>query len=482
MDYSQLEPAAVFGYFKDLTQIPHCSYNTKAISDYCVAFAKDHHLDFYQDDTNNVIIVKEASPGYEEAKPVILQGHLDMVCEKTPDSRHDFSCEPLTLAVDGDWLTAVDTTLGGDDGIAVAMVLAVLADDSLAHPKIYGVFTTEEEVGMDGAHVLDVTPLRDAAYMINIDSEDEGIITAGCAGGVRSLLSFPISRERISGLGCTLTVEGLHGGHSGMEISRFGANASVLLGYVLDHLRKHYDFALVDITGGKTDNVIPAKSSATLLIDEADQEGLSECLAAYQAFCRDWYKDNDPGVTLSLLTADVVEAEAFTEACRDKAIFILMQIPNAVQTMSTKIIGLPDTSLNLGSLATTADELKLSLALRSPHQRAKEALGSKLNNFAHYLGGSYEESSPYPGWEYREDSQLRETMIALFQEMYGKTPKVEVIHAGLECGLIYEKLPQLDIVSIGPDLEHVHTPDERLSISSTKRTYEYLVACLAALK
>ncbi|MDO4288534.1 MAG: aminoacyl-histidine dipeptidase [Eubacterium sp.] len=477
-----LEPQGVFSAFEKLCQIPHGSYDTKAISDYCVAFAKERGLKYIQDDANNVIIIKEASAGYEAAKPVILQGHLDMVCEKTADSSHDFKADGLKLLIDGDWITADGTTLGGDDGIAIAYCLAILDDDSLAHPKLYMVFTTEEETGMEGAHAIDLTPVADAAYMINLDSEDEGIILAGCAGGARANATYPVVRTTVSGLGCTLAVSGIHGGHSGQEINRFGANATVLLADVLADLSEDFDFDITEITGGSKDNVIPKASSVKLVINPADKDALASRLAELQAFYQKCYGSREEGIHLTLTCEAEGEFSVFDKASKDRAIYAITQTPCGVQSMSFDIQGLTETSLNLGILYTKEDSLYMSFALRSSVGAAKEALCQKLRRFTEYLGGVYHESSSYPAWEYRPQSALRDLMTKIFEDMYGKTPVVEAIHAGLECGLISNKLPNLDIVSIGPDMKDIHTPDERLSIASTARTWDYLLEILKALR
>lgn len=482
MELTHLEPASVFHYFNEICQIPHGSYNTKAISDYCVNFAKSHHLTCYQDDTNNVIIVKEASPGYENAKPVILQGHLDMVCEKTDDSDHDFEKDPLKLRVDGDWLSAEGTTLGGDDGIAVAYGLAILEDTSLAHPKLYVIFTTEEEVGMDGAHAIDLTPVKDAGYMINLDSEEEGYILAGCAGGSRAHITLPITWEKATGLCCELAVSGLAGGHSGGEINRFGANGSVLLGMVLNTLSKDFDLKITALTGGSKDNVIPKKSTADIVITPADKDAIQAKLAELEAYYHKVYGQRDPNLTITLTDNGEGNADVMDKASADRAIFTLTQAPNGVQAMSFDIEGLVETSLNLGVMATRDHDLYLSFALRSSVGAARQALEDKLKAFVDYIGGTFDIASSYPAWEFRRESILRDKMSAIYNDMFGSEPVVQAIHAGLECGLISNKLPDLDIVSIGPDMQDIHTPDERLSIASTKRMWDYLLAVLASMK
>ena len=479
---SNLEPASVFYYFEEICSIPHTSHHEKALSDYCVQFAKAHGLACRQDEMGNVLIKAPATPGYEKEPGLILQGHLDMVCEKADGSDHDFKTDPLGLMIEDDWITADGTTLGGDDGIAVAYGLALLDNNTLPHPKLYVIFTTEEEVGMEGAHAIDLTPVSDAAYMINLDSEDEGIILAGCAGGVRANCTFDIRRTARSGLSCELAVSGLHGGHSGQEINRYGANASVLLGTLLNDLSQDLSFDIIDLTGGTKDNVITKKATATIVIDPNDEQAVTDRLKALEVLYKKNYASKDPELTLSLKTLEKGDFMVFNEASAERAIFVLMQIPNGVQAMSLDIEGLVETSLNLGIMYTKEDYFLVSFAMRSSIGTAKEALSARVRAFTEYLGGTYTEASSYPAWEYRRESALRDMMCKTFEEMYGKTPTVEAIHAGLECGLISAKLPELDIVSIGPDMQDIHTPEERLSISSTARTWDYLVKVLENLK
>ncbi|MEG0075861.1 MAG: aminoacyl-histidine dipeptidase [Eubacterium sp.] len=478
---ANLEPKSVFHYFEEICTIPHGSFDTKRISDYCTDFAKKHHLNYYQDETNNVIIIKEASSGYESAKPVIIQGHLDMVCEKSENSNHDFKTDPLTLLIEDGWITADGTTLGGDDGIAIAYCFALLADNTLIHPKLYMVFTTEEEVGMEGAHAIDLTPVNDAGYMINLDSEDEGILLAGCAGGIRSNCTFPIERNPEKNLACEICVSGLHGGHSGQEINRFGANASVLLGTLLNDLDQTLTYSLESLNGGSKDNVIPRTATAIILIDPKDETLLKNRLEELQTVYQKNYASKDPNLTLNYKNLKNAEYQVFSKTSKEKAIFVLMQIPNGVQAMSLDIDGLVETSLNLGIMHSNDHDFLVSFAIRSSIGTAKETLCAKVKSFTEYLGGFYKEAAAYPAWEYRKDSKLREIMITVFEEMYHKTPKIEAIHAGLECGLISSKLPNLDIVSIGPDLVDIHTTEERMNIASTQRTWDYLLTVLKTL-
>lgn len=466
----QLEPKNVFRFFEEMCAIPHGSYNTKAVSDWCVAFAKARGLEHYQDEMNNVILIKEASAGYEEAEPVILQGHLDMVCEKAPGCEKDMAREGLDLAVEGDYIYAEGTTLGGDDGIAVAMALAALDDDSLPHPRLEVILTTEEEVGMDGAMALDVSPIR-GRKMLNLDSEAEGIFTVSCAGGSMAACGLPVARAPFGGDILRVQVEGLTGGHSGAEIHKGRANASMLLGRLLLAMAAETELRLVSADGGLKDNAIPVAAEA--VVAAADGRKAKAAAERMAACFQVEYRRSDP-----MLTVTAEEAAAawlpMDAASTERTLCLLACAPNGVQTMSQDIHGLVQTSLNLGILKTEENAVTASFCIRSSVDSEKEMLKDRLACLLAQLGGRVSFSGEYPGWAYRPDSPLRELMTEVYREQYGREPKVEAIHAGLECGLLAGKLPGLDCVSIGPDLTDIHTPRERLSVSSTARVWRFV--------
>ena len=465
-----LEPKRVFRYFEDLCGIPHGSGNTDAISDYCVAFAVRHGLEHLKDAHNNVIIRKPASAGYEDHPPVILQGHLDMVCEKEPDCPLDFLRDGLNLRVDGDWVSADGTTLGGDDGIAVAMALAILEDDTLPHPALEALFTTDEETGMFGAEGLDPACLR-GRTLINADSEAEGVLTVGCAGGARVEITLPLATAPLTAPCKQVTVGGLIGGHSGVEIDRGRLNANILMGRFLQSLDA--PFSLVSVAGGAKDNAIPRQCVCVLATD-ADLEAAAERFVAAERV------DTDPDLSVTVADAPAATT-AVTPADSARAAAFLATVKNGVQAMSTAIPGLVETSLNLGVLRLTGDSLLATFSVRSAVGAAKQRLLDDLEATAHTFGGTYSSHGHYPAWEYRENSRLRDTMVAVYEEMTGQKPVVEIIHAGLECGLFSDKIPGLDAVSFGPDMRDIHTSRERLSIPSVARTYAYLLRVLAAL-
>lgn len=466
----QLEPKNVFRFFEQMCAIPHGSYNTKAVSDWCVAFAKERGLEHYQDEMNNVILIKEASAGYEEAQPVILQGHLDMVCEKAPGCEKDMAREGLDLAVEGDYIYAEGTTLGGDDGIAVAMALAALDDESLPHPRLEVILTTEEEVGMDGAVALDVSPIR-GRKLLNLDSEAEGVFTVSCAGGSMAACGLPVARAPFGGDILRVRVAGLTGGHSGAEIHKGRANANMLLGRLLRAMAAETELRLVSADGGLKDNAIPVAAEAVVAAEDGRK---AKAAAERMAACfQTEYRRSDPMLTV---TAEEAAAawQPMDASSTERTVCLLACAPNGVQTMSQDIHGLVQTSLNLGILKTGENAVTASFCIRSSVDSEKEMLKDRLACLLAQLGGEVSFSGEYPGWAYRPDSPLRELMTEVYREQYGREPKVEAIHAGLECGLLAGKLPGLDCVSIGPDLLEIHTPREKMSISSVQRVWMFV--------
>lgn len=476
-----LEPKEVFRYFEEMCAIPHGSGNMEAISSYCMKFAEDHGLQAVRDEFMNVVIVKEATPGYENAPTVMLQGHLDMVCEKTDACPMDFQKDGLDLAVDGDYLYAKGTTLGGDDGIAVAMALAILADDTLSHPRLECVFTVDEEIGLLGATALDTSCLQ-AKYLINMDSEEEGIFTVSCAGGMRKNCLLPLEWQETQGIRYSVSVEGLLGGHSGAEIHKEHGNSNMLMGRLLNHLDDKVNFLLSDLHGGMADNAIPRRTDAVLYVKEEDAPLLEETLVAYDAIYKNEFRSNDPGVTVSFVKEGLQTGRTLTPKCMSLLLFLLHIVPNGVIRKSAEIEGLVQTSLNLGILCMDEEYVHVSFSIRSSVESEKRALADRLSHCVEFLGGTAEETGAYPGWEYKKDSVLRDTMIRVYREQYQKEPEVVAIHAGLECGLFSGKMEGLDCVSIGPEMHDIHTPQERLGISSTERVYKFVVEVLKELK
>ena len=474
---SGLEPQSVFGYFEKLCSIPHGSGNTKAISDYLVSFANDHNLKYIQDELNNVILFAPGTCGYEEHQPVIIQGHMDMVCEKDADCPIDMECQGLDITHDDQWVFANGTTLGGDNGIAVAYILALLADTSIPHPPIEAVITVDEETGMYGAAGIDLSMLK-GRTLINADSEDEGIFTVSCAGGARGTITLPVTRRAVYGPCIKLTVEGLQGGHSGVEIHKNRANANKVMGILLERVQKLMPLCITKFSGGAKDNAIPRSCQVTLVAMGIHLERINEITETLQQEIREQFDEPD-----AIVRGDDVDAlggNALTTEDTAKVIALLNAVPNGVQAWSQDIEGLVQTSLNLG-VAELSEELRLTFAVRSSVNQEKRKLLDRLQALSQEFGGSYSETGDYPAWEYRKESNLRDVMVETYRRMFQKEPQVVAIHAGLECGLLSEKLPGLDCVSIGPDMQDIHTSRERLNIASTERTWRFLLEVLKNL-
>lgn len=468
---SGLEPKAVFEYFEKLCAVPHGSHNTKQISDLCVSFAQELGLRWRQDEVNNVVIWKEASPGYEGAEPVILQGHIDMVCVKTEDCPKDMAKEGLDLVTDGEWVWADKTSLGGDNGIAVAMILAILADDTLPHPALEAVFTVDEEVGMDGAFALDCSDLK-GKKLVNLDSEEEGVFTVSCAGGVRLDCFLPGKREPLSGETCyAVTLSGLLGGHSGGDIHRGRASANQVMGRVLySAMERVPGLRLSDIRGGKFDNVICSRNDALVAVPAGQAEEFEAFVKEFDGVLKNEYAGVDDGLALC---CEKGEAEgALSRPATEHILRTLLVIPQGVQAMNVDFPGLVQTSLNLGVMGMETDGLHFSISVRSCIASQKAMMVQRLRAILEMGGGTVSERSDYPGWQYARQSALREDVLAAWKAVSGQEGKIEATHGGLECGLFIEKIPGLDAVSMGPELHDVHSTGEKLSVPSTKLTYE----------
>ncbi len=463
---SHLEPGNVFRFFEELSRIPRESGHTDAVSAWVEDFARARGLRCRRDELGNVVIWKDASPGYEGHPAVILQGHTDMVCVQAPGTDHDFEKDPLTLVLDGDWLRAENTTLGGDDGAAVAMMLALLDDDAIPHPPIEAVFTVDEEIGLLGAAGLDCSDLE-GRMLINLDSEDEGVLTVGCAGGARCDLTLSLPMRPASGKLCTLELTGLPGGHSGAEIHKNIPNANRVLAQCLQALP---DARLVSLYGGEQDNAIPDRARAVFVLPEDQTENAPEK-----------FHELTSGAACSFTWAGHAPADALSPEDTRRAVSLILSAPNGVQAMEPDLPGQVRTSLNLGILRLEEGKLRLTWSVRSSAGAEKEKLIGALKALADGCGGTFSRRGDYPAWEYRPASRLRDVMVRVCRERTGKEPVVETIHAGLECGLLAQKLPGLDAVSIGPDMRDIHSPRERLSIPSVRRTWEYLLAVLAQL-
>ena len=487
---SNLEPRSVFGYFEEITRIPPGSGNVGQISDYLAEFARSRGLFYVQDEMKNVIIVKEATPGYEKEPAVILQGHMDMVAVKKPDCDIDMKTEGLKAAVRGDEIYAEGTSLGGDDGIALAYALALLDSSTIRHPKLEVVITVDEEVGMDGARAIDLSMLT-GNRMINLDSEEEGIFLTSCAGGARVKCTLPLESGRRSGTAVTVTVGGLQGGHSGGEIHKERGNSNAIFGRLLEELTRQLPLGICEVSGGLADNAIPRQTRAVLVIGggqasdgpekgsgESAGEVFRETVRKVEAAVAAELSVKDPGVFIRAEVCGQGEYACTSSENTRRAAAFLCALPGGVQAMSADIPGLVETSLNLGILEYKEGSLLAEFSVRSSMESAKHALIGRLGALAELAGGEIAVSGDYPGWKYRRNSPLRDKMAAVYREMYGSDPRVEAIHAGLECGILGSKIQDLDCVSIGPQMNAIHTTEETLSISSTRRVWEYLVKLL----
>lgn len=494
---SGIEPAAVFRFFEEICGIPHGSANTKQISDYCVTFAKERKLRYIQDSFNNIIIFKAGTEGYEQSLPVMIQGHLDMVCEKEKDCDIDFTRDGLRLQVKDGVISAQGTTLGGDDGIAIAYALALLDSTDIPHPPLEVIFTVDEEIGMLGAAAIDCSELK-SKIMLNLDSEEEGYLLVSCAGGITSTCHIPLDymkgqsneiiKENAPGIRIRLSIEGLIGGHSGVEIDKGRANANQVLGRILFAIKEKMKFGLIDVNGGLKDNAIPREAYANLLIADRNWETFSQLIREYNKILANEYRTTDKNIHINIIRiSDDREPRTeytgiLSDECMERIITALVNLPGGIQKMSHDIDGLVQTSLNMGILVTKKEEVIMSFSVRSSVGSEKEELVAKLRCLMESLGGYVTCTGDYPAWEYKQNSGLRELMSEIYEEQTGQKPVIQALHAGVECGLFAGKISGLDCVSFGPDMKDIHTPAECMSIDSVKRTWSYLLEILKRLK
>ncbi|MBE6652499.1 MAG: aminoacyl-histidine dipeptidase [Ruminococcaceae bacterium] len=492
---SGLEPASVMAFFEDICAIPHVSGDEGRIADYIEAFARARGLSCYRDAVHNLFVKRPATEGHETAPAVMLQGHTDMVGEKTADSTHDFATDGLKLKVDTDgWISATDTTLGGDDGIAVAMMLAILDNPPEPHPAIECLFTVSEETGLEGAWAFDpVAAGATARTMINLDSEAEGIITAGCSGGMRTDILVHVTCEPAEGIAVKVTLDGFTGGHSGVEIHEGHTNAIKAMGRILGALTEAYDFALISLNGGGKDNAIPRDCTVTVALRDVNcAESFARAVDAEAALLR-CEPNMIPADKTFTCTAEILP-ETPALCMDDKSTFavlsLLTLVRDGVLSMSAHVKGLVAHSRNLGIVKTLADGegkpsvVKLSMSTRSASNSHLDDSERELEVLAVAItsdGANATHRARYPGWDFAPVSPLRDLWTAVSEEMYGITPRVEVIHAGLECGILCDKLGEMDIISVGPDMRDIHTPREMLSAPSVERTYRLVCEVLREL-
>lgn len=473
------EPKEVFRFFEEISRIPRGTYHTKEVSDYCVEFARQRGLEVVQDQWNNVIIKKPGTKGYEHSEPVIIQGHLDMVCEKAPDSNHDFLKDPLELRIEDGFVTATGTTLGADDGIAIAFALAVLDGADIEHPPVEAVFTVDEEVGMDGAANIDLSVLE-GSMLLNLDSEDDDTLIAGCAGGFRFSCEIPVEKRQVQGAGLQIEICGLKGGHSGVEIDRQRGNANKLAGRLLYHLGREQAFYLGGLCGGARDNVIPSASRMLLVVE--DQEKAVQAAEHMEAVWRKEFGADEPDLHIRVTELGKKEYTVFTEESQKKVVGFLVNCPNGVDEYSRSLEGLVETSDNLGVVEEKEHSIRFMVLVRSGVDSKMEELKERLICLAEMTGAAWSVDSEYPAWMYKEHSRIRPITADAFEEVFGVRPEITTIHAGLECGLLSGKKPELDCVSFGPNMQDIHSFHERLEIASTQKIWNVLKLILKRCK
>lgn len=471
-ELSKLEPRTLFKYFDEICHIPHGSGNTDAIAKYCTDFADDHKLQWYRDEANNVIIRKPASKGYENSDTIILQGHIDMVCEKNADVDFDFTKDAINAYTDGDYIRAKGTTLGGDNGIAVAMMLAILDDDSLDHPPLEILLTADEEIGMVGAFALDCSKLT-GHKLLNLDSEYEGSLMCSCAGGLTANSVLPVKREKKKLQLAKIEISGLTSGHSGVEIDKGRANSNVLMARLLYRLAAVYDYQIAALEGGSRETAIASASSAALGIRAEDAKPIAVAVDDFKKIVMCEYASTEPGMAITFEPGMAAETDFLTAESTKLVCKVLAALPDSVQEMSIDMPGLVQTSSNFGILKLD-DDLTFVNSIRSSMTSKKKMVFDQISAIVDLAGGETTETGNYPGWAYNPNSKLKDTIVAAYEKITGKQPAIEAVHAGIECGLFADSIENLDCVSLGPDMGDVHTPNEYLSISSSARTFELL--------
>ncbi len=468
-------------YFYEISSIPHGSGNTALISDYLKNFAIDHGYYFRQDEMGNVVIKRPAYPGYEEREPVILQGHMDMVAVKDNDTDKDMKAEGLDLFIDGDYLRAKGTSLGGDDGIAVAYILTIL-DGDYPSPEIQAIITVDEETGMLGATAFEPTEIT-AKRMINIDHEEEDSFIAGCAGGVRVNITMPVEKEILHGKVFDIKASGLKGGHSGVDINKGRGNAVKILDDELCKLHEKIPFRIIEFNGGVADNVIPNEAVAKIMLTDENNNSIFE-KEITKLNGMDFYFGNETNYDMGMIsvtTKNEDEMIVLSEKSTEDILSLIGKLPSGVIAYSEANPEFVETSVNLGAVRSNEDDILITLLPRSSEDMAKNSLVMDFIKAAREFNASYELIGDYPGWKYQSDSSLRNTMISVYEEMNGKKPEVMVIHAGLECGIFCGKIEGLDVVAFGPEIEDIHSVNERLSLASAKRMFDFLAEVLKRL-
>lgn len=473
-----LQPECVFKHFEEICQVPRESEHEQQISDFLLNFGKNLGLETIQDENLNIIIRKPATKGYENCPGVVLQGHMDMVCEKDNDVEHDFSKDPIELVIDGDMIHANKTTLGADNGLAVAMGMAILESNEIDHPSLEVLITSNEENGMTGAFALDGSLVK-GKYILNLDSDVEGELLVSCAGGKAAVSKFPVKYVDCccEKQAFVLEISGLAGGHSGVEIGEQKGNANKLMGRLLSLLNVDYDLAKIE--GGTKHNAIANNAKATVVVAKEDVSKLTECVSGVEAIFQAEFSTSDPGVKISCTETQV--EKVFTRELRDIVMQMLALLPHGVQTMSMDIEGLVESSANLGVVETTDSEVTFLTSVRSSVVSLKDEIINRSIILTEALGGTSQTEGDYPAWEYVKNSELEKICVENYTNLFGEAPKVSALHAGLECGVLLSKIANAEAISFGANLYDIHSTKERMSIKSTQNIWKYLVAVLKSM-
>ena len=477
-----LEPKIVWNQFYEITQIPRPSKKEEKIRAYLQEFGKKLNLPTKTDEAGNVLITKPATPGYETKKTVILQSHMDMVCEKNSGVEHDFENDPIQTEIRGEWLHAQGTTLGADNGIGMALMLGVLASENLKHPALECLFTTDEETGLTGAFALGKDMLT-GDVLINLDSEDDGEIFVGCAGGIDTTAVFNYeTRKTPKGyFAFSVTVSGLLGGHSGDDIEKNRANANKVLNRILWNMHKEMDLRLVKIDGGNLRNAIPREASAVACVPYEEKENVRVIFNSVVSDIEDENMAVETKMRIELHSEDVPK-ETLSKKSTKKLLNALYACPHGIKKMSADMPGLVETSTNLASVKMKeGEQIVITTSQRSSVESAKYDLAHQVEAVLRLAGCKVTHGDGYPGWKPNLNSDVLKVAEKSFEKLFNETPKIKAIHAGLECGLFLKKYPHLDMISIGPTMRGVHSPDERLHIPAVGRAWEWLVGILSEL-
>jgi dipeptidase D len=481
-EFDKLKSKKVFEFFYELNAVPRPSKKEEKVSNFLKKFAEDRKLEVVQDKAWNIIVKKEGTGSLKNAPTVILQGHMDMVTEKKPGSKHNFDTDPIEMEVSGDILKAKGTTLGADNGLGASMILAILDDDKIEHPPLECLFTSDEETGMTGAHALDVSQFT-GKILLNLDTEEEGKFYLSCAGGNVNLVTIPVSFSDTKGLAVDFEVSGLLGGHSGLMIGEGRANANKIVGRFLGYLEQAgLKFNIISVEGGNKNNAITREAKAELVIDAGDLDKVDEIAKSLQEALKTEYTPQDKDVKVKLSKKKDGTFKAMSAEDSARVTNALALIPYGPLYYSKIMEDLVQTSSNIGVLATTKDAVTLESTIRSSVKTQQEEIIAEIDALAKLLDAKVDNNSFYPAWPLNTDSKIKDLCIKVWKKDFKEEPEIVAIHAGLECGILKEKMPDIDAISFGPNIEGAHTTEEQASISSTERTWEFLLDLLKAMK